>query len=58
MSRLEKMDKIMENEQSAQTLLDIIVADYGVKEFLECVFFALNEQSQEHLLDMVLQAVV
>lgn len=58
MSVLEKMNKIMENEQNAQILLDAIIADYGVKDFLECVFYSLNEESQEHLINIALQAAV
>lgn len=58
MSRLDKINRVMESEQNVQTLLNVIVAEYGVKDFLECTFFALNEESQEYLLDVALQAIV
>lgn len=58
MSRLEKIDKILENEKNAKILLNIIITNYGLKDFLECVFFELNEESQEDLLNIALQAVI
>ncbi len=58
MSRFEKMDKVMGSEKGAQALLKAIVDDYGVKDFLECVFYGLNDDSQERLLNIALQAAV
>ena len=52
-----QMDKVMESEQSAKVLLDSIIADYGVREFLECTFYALNETDQKKFLTIAFQKV-
>lgn len=42
-------------EAGARMLIETIVRDYGVKDFLQCVFFGLNEADQERFLVDVAQ---
>lgn len=37
-------------EAGARILIETIIRDYGVKDFLQCVFFGFNEADQERFL--------
>jgi hypothetical protein len=55
MNRTEKMDRIMESECGARALLDVIVGDYGAPDVVDCLFYGLNTDDQDRLLDAALQ---
>lgn len=51
-------ETLCSTETGARLLVDTIISDYGVKDFLQCVFFGLNEVDQERFLADVAQKVV
>ena len=42
-------------EAGARLLVDTIISNYGVKDFLQCVFFGFNEADQEKFLASAVQ---
>lgn len=43
-------ETLSSTEAGARLLVETIIKDYGVKDFLQCIFFGLNEVDQERLL--------
>lgn len=41
----------------ARLLVETVIENYGVQDFLRCTFFGLNETDQERFLDAALQKV-
>ncbi len=50
-------ETLCSTEAGAKLLVDTIISDYGVKDFLQCVFFGFNEADQEKFLASAAQKV-
>lgn len=48
-------ETLCSTETGARLLVDTIISDYGVKDFLQCVFFGFNEADQEKFLASAVQ---
>lgn len=48
-------ETLCSTEAGARLLVDTIISDYGVKDFLQCVFFGFNEADQEKFLASAVQ---
>lgn len=57
MSKLEKMELLMQSASNANVLLDTIINGYGVRDMLECIFYGLSDADQEKFLDAAVQKV-
>lgn len=44
-------------EEGAKNLINTMIEDYGVIDFLQCVFFDFNQADQERFLTMASQKV-
>ncbi len=48
-------DTLSSTASGAMMLLETIIEDYGAQDFLQCVFFGLNEAEQERFLEAAAQ---
>ena len=48
-------ETLRSTEAGARLLVDTIISNYGVKDFLQCVFFGFNEADQEKFLASAVQ---
>ncbi len=48
-------DTLSSTASGARMLLETIIEDYGVQDFLQCVFYGLNEADQERFLETAAQ---
>lgn len=48
-------ETLCSTEEGARLLVDTIISNYGVKDFLQCVFFGFNEADQEKFLASAVQ---
>ncbi len=48
-------DVLSSTASGARMLLETIIEDYGAQDFLQCVFFGLNEADQERFLEATAQ---
>ncbi len=48
-------ETLCSTEAGARLLVDTIISNYGVKDFLQCVFFGFNEADQEKFLASAVQ---
>ena len=44
-------DTLSSTASGARMLLEAIIEDYGAQDFLQCIFFGLNEADQERFLE-------
>ncbi|HBV82621.1 MAG TPA: hypothetical protein DEB74_07460 [Lachnospiraceae bacterium] len=44
-------DALSSTASGARMLLETIIEDYGVQDFLQCIFYGLNETDQERFLE-------
>ncbi len=50
-------DVLSSTVSGARMLLETIIEDYGAQDFLQCVFFGLNEADQERFLSIAFEKV-
>jgi len=55
MKREDVFEVLSSTENGARLLIETIIEDYGVQDFLQCVFWGLNEVDQTRLLDNAFQ---
>ncbi len=48
-------DTLSSTTSGARMLLETIIEDYGVQDFLQCVFYGFNETDQERFLEAAAQ---
>lgn len=48
-------DALSSTASGARMLLETIIEDYGVQDFLQCIFYGLNETDQERFLEAAAQ---
>lgn len=48
-------ETLCSTEAGAKLLVDTIIRDYGVRDFIQCVFWGFNEADQEKFLALAAQ---
>ena len=55
MKKEDVFEVLSSTEAGARLLIEAIIGDYGVQDFLQCVFWGLNEADQTRFLDSAIK---